>query len=126
MKECASDKQPLLHPVGIMPNVVLGSLEQVDLMKHLIDSYSIGTVESRGKSQILSSGHPFVEVLIFGNDSHQRLETSLFSRNVATSDSGSAGCGSQLAAQHSDRSRFTRSVMAQETKHLASFYREGD
>src|SRR5215218_9788472 len=98
MKECASDKDALLHAVGILPNVVVSSFEQVDLMKHLVDSSGVRAVESRSKSQVLSTGHTFVEVLIFGNDSHQRLEASLFSRNITTSDSGGAGCGSQLTA----------------------------
>ena len=98
MKERASDEQPLLHAVGVMPHVVVGSFEHADLIKRLVDSCGIGAVESRGKSEVLSTGHTFVEVLIFGNDTHERLEASLFSRNVTTSDSGDAGSGPQLAA----------------------------
>src|SRR5258705_8964070 len=98
MKECAGNKQPLFHAVGIMPNVVFGASEQANLIQRLINSSIVSTVESRSKCEILSARHPFIEILIFGNDSDERLKALLFSDDVATSDSSVAGAGSQLAA----------------------------
>src|SRR5687767_7100986 len=97
MKECTSDKYPLLHAVGIMRNVVVGSFQQTDLLEHLVDSSRTGAVESCSESKVLSAGHAFVEILMFGNNSDQRFEAALFSRDVTTNDSGGAGRGSQLA-----------------------------
>src|SRR5229473_316574 len=97
MKQCASNKQPLLHAIGIVSHAVLGPIEQADLIQRLVNPSIVRTVESRRKSEILSAGHTFVEILIFGNDSDERLEASLFSDDVTISYSCAAGGGSQLA-----------------------------
>jgi hypothetical protein len=81
-----------------MPNVVFGPIEETDLIQRLINPSIVYTVESRSKSEILSAGHAFVEILIFGNDADERFETSLFKGDVTISDTGAAGAGSQLAA----------------------------
>ena len=98
MKQCASNKHSLLHAVGIMLDVVVSAFKHADLVQRLVNSLIVRTVEPRCKSEILSSGHAFIEILIFGNYSHQWLEAFLFSDNVATCDSSAAAAGSQLTA----------------------------
>src|SRR5687768_17644661 len=96
MKKGPGYKEPLLHAVGIILDLVFRSFEQADLIQRLVNSSMVRTVESRCKSEILSSGHAFIEILMFGNDSHERLESGPFSDNVTTSDPGVAATGSQL------------------------------
>src|SRR5688572_15138574 len=96
MKKCPGYKQPLLHAVRIMLDVVFRSFEQADLIQRLINSSIARTVESRCKREILSRGHTFIEILLVGNDAHERLESLRFSDNVTTSNSSLAATGSQL------------------------------
>src|SRR5258705_10581883 len=98
MKECAGNKQPLFHAVGIMPNVVFGASEQANLIQRLVNSSIVSTVESRSKCEILSARHPFIEILIFGNDSYERLKASLFSDDFTTSDARAAATCTKLGA----------------------------
>src|SRR5687767_7962394 len=96
MKQRPSNKQPLLHTIRIIPNVVFCPIKEADLIQCLVYPLDTRTEESRGKSQILSSGHAFVEILILGNNSDERFEALLLRVHVTTGNA-CAACGrSQL------------------------------
>ena len=87
MKQGACNQQSLLHAVGILLNVVIGAIEQPDLVQRLVYSVCIGTVKAGSKGEVLSGGHTFVEILMLGDDTDERFEAALFCDHVTTGDS---------------------------------------
>jgi len=87
VEQSTSDQQTLLHAIGIMLNFVRGAIDQADMIQSLVYPSATSTVEARGKCQVFSTGHTFIEILILLNNTDERFEAALFCDHVTTGDS---------------------------------------
>src|SRR6185369_8731174 len=100
VEQRARNQQSLLHTIGILLDVVVGAIEEADLVQRLVYPLVTCTIKSCGKGEVLSGGHTFVEILSLGDHTDEWFKASLFRDDVATGDTCVSRGGPQLARQH--------------------------
>src|SRR5688572_26538647 len=113
--------EPLSHSVGIGPNRIVTSIQQIHEGKHLLDSFAIGSARQGSKdAKVLPARKVFVENRRFDDSAHtsQRLKRVL--RHVMSEKKHASAGGSHQPQRHADHRGFAGAVLAQEAEDIAS------
>ena len=87
------DREPLAHPLRVAADAVAAPGLESDPLEQRVEVHVPSAEQPGEEGQVLAAGHAFVKILVFGNNSDQWLESSLFGDDVAAGDSSIPGSG---------------------------------